>query len=66
MGRATLTYDLTAKVSKRDQAELDKLLVAGMLDRGEEVRDRMKRPAIQRLAKRGVVKLSRGRLVDAD
>lgn len=61
MTQATLSLDLTVKVSKRDQAEINKLLCAGMLDRGREVRTRMKRPAIQRLVKRGVVKLKTGR-----
>jgi len=64
--RSTISIDLTAKVSKRDQAEINNLLAAGLLDKGEEVRDRMNRPAVKRLVERGVVKLQRGRLLGSD
>ena len=60
---ATLSLDLTKKVTKAENALATKLQVAALTKDMAEVERLLKDPAIQRLFKRGVLKTSRTVLV---
>lgn len=53
----TITLSLKAKMSKAENDEANRLLAAALSRETEEVRDRLKRPAVKKLLKRGVLKV---------
>ena len=53
---AVITHKLDAKVSKKEQGEIDAILVAGIQQDKKKVAALLKRPAVKKLIERGVLK----------
>jgi hypothetical protein len=58
MPMAVLTLTLKAKTTKTEDDEANRLLAAAISQNIEEVERRLKRPAVKRLIKRGVLRLN--------
>lgn len=54
---AVITLKLKAKTTKTEDEEANRLLAAALSQDGEEVERRLKRPAVKKLMKRGVLRL---------
>lgn len=55
---ATVTLNLKAKLTKAENNEANALLAAALNQNSDEVADRLERPAIKKMLKRGALKIS--------
>lgn len=53
---AVITHKLDAKVSKKEQSEIDAILVAGIQQNSKKVAKLLQRPLVKKLLERGVLK----------
>lgn len=59
---ATITLNLKAKTTKAESNEASRLLAAVLCRDSNEIAERLERPAIKKMLKRGVLKINRSNL----